>query len=156
MLFLYVCPKVVLLGKLNIPFFAFKIRTSESILCSFGLCVPKLYFHLNLKWHCLHLRGILDPLKPLKNSYRWIYPLHIWFVWTKVVFSLESKMALFTFGIQDPLKTLEDDWIYQKLVFLEKGQMAFAPPPPSFCNFLSTQKTQNLQQFFWIGNHPSH
>ena len=34
-------------------------------LCSFGLCVPKLYFHLNLKWHCLHLKGISDPLKPV-------------------------------------------------------------------------------------------
>ena len=63
MLFLYVCPKVVFLDKPKISFFAFKIRTGEYILCSFGFCVPKLYFHLNLKWHCLRLKGISDPLK---------------------------------------------------------------------------------------------
>ena len=52
---LYVCPKDVFLDKPKIAFFAFKIRTGEYILCSFGLCV------------------------------------------TKVIFSPESKMALFTF-----------------------------------------------------------
>ena len=51
-LFLYVCPKVVFMDKPKIAFFAFKIHTDEYILCSSGLCVPKLYFHLNLKWHC--------------------------------------------------------------------------------------------------------
>ena len=51
-------PKVVFPDKPLIAFFAFKIGTGEYILCSFGLCVPKLYFQLNLKWHCLHLNGI--------------------------------------------------------------------------------------------------
>ena len=60
---LFVCPKVVLLDQPKIAFFAFKICTGEYILCSFGFCVPKLYFHLNLKWHCLRLKGISDPLK---------------------------------------------------------------------------------------------
>ena len=51
--------------KPKIAFFAFKICAGEYILCSFGLCVPKLYFQLNQKWHCLHLKCILDPVKPL-------------------------------------------------------------------------------------------
>ena len=63
--FLYVCPKVVFLDKPKIAFFALKIHKGEYILCSFTLFVPKLYFYLNLKWHCLHLKGISDPLKPL-------------------------------------------------------------------------------------------
>ena len=62
---LYVCPKDVFLDKPKIAFFAFKICTDEYILCSFGLCVTKLNFHLNLTWHCLHLKGIQGPLKPL-------------------------------------------------------------------------------------------
>ena len=37
------------LFKSKIAFFAFKIRIGEYILCSFDLCVPKLYFQLNLK-----------------------------------------------------------------------------------------------------------
>ena len=36
-------------------------------LCSFGLCVPKLYFHLNLKWHCLHWRVFRILLSPFKG-----------------------------------------------------------------------------------------
>ena len=63
--FLYVCPKVVFLDKPKITFFALKIHKGEYILCSFTLFVPKLYFYLNLKWHCLHLKGILDPQKTL-------------------------------------------------------------------------------------------
>ena len=59
------CPKVVFPDKPLIAFFAFKICTGEYILCSFCLCIPKLYFHLNLKWHCLHLNRIQDPLKTL-------------------------------------------------------------------------------------------
>ena len=60
----YVCPKVVFLDKYEIAFFPFKICTDEYILGSFGLCVPKLYFHFNLKWYCLRLKDISDPLKP--------------------------------------------------------------------------------------------
>ena len=63
------CPKVVFPDKHKIAFFAFKICTGEYILCSFGLCVPKLYFHLNLKWHCLHLNRIQDPLKTLEDAW---------------------------------------------------------------------------------------
>ena len=54
--------------KPKIAFFAFKICIGEYILCSFGLCVPKFYLLLNLKWHCLHLThltGVVDTLKPL-------------------------------------------------------------------------------------------
>ena len=65
--FLDICPKYVFLDKPKIAFFAFKIHTGEYILCSFGLCVWKLHFHLNLKWHCLHLKGISDHLKPHVN-----------------------------------------------------------------------------------------
>ena len=63
--FLYVCPKNVFLDKHRIAFFAFKIHKGEYIFCSFTLFVPKLYFYLNLKKHCLHLKGISDPVKTL-------------------------------------------------------------------------------------------
>ena len=47
--FLNVCPKVAFLDTPQIAFFAFKIHTGECILHLFGLYVPKLYFHFNLK-----------------------------------------------------------------------------------------------------------
>ena len=50
--------------------------------CSFGLYVPKLYFHLNLKWHCSHWKGIL-----------------FLYVCPKVVFMDKPKIAFFAFKI---------------------------------------------------------
>ena len=91
--FLNVCPKVAFLDTPQIAFFAFKIHTGECILHLFGLYVPKLYFHLNLKWHCLHLKSISDPLKPLCliSNFLLLCP--------KVVFLDKPKVAFFAFKI---------------------------------------------------------
>ena len=110
-IFLLSSPKDVFLDESKIAFFAFKIRTGEYILCSFGLCVPKFYFQLNMKWHCLHLKGISDPLKPLNLISNLFKPkiaffafeirageyILIWFVRTKVLFAIEFKMQRMQF-----------------------------------------------------------
>ena len=83
--------------KHKIAFFAFKICTGEYILCSFGLCVPKLYFHLNLKWHCLHLNHIQDPLKTLSLISTFL--LSFLYVCPKVVFLDKQKIVLFALKI---------------------------------------------------------
>ena len=83
--------------KHKIAFFAFKICTGEYILCSFGLCVPKLYFHLNLKWHCLHLNRIQDPLKTLSLISTFL--LSFLYVCPKVVFLDKPKIAFFALKI---------------------------------------------------------
>ena len=92
--FLNVCPKVAFLDKPQIAFSAFKIHTGECILHLFGLYVPKLYFHFNLKWHCLHLKSISDPLKPLCliSNFLLLCP--------KVVFLDKPKVAFFAFKIR--------------------------------------------------------
>ena len=51
-----------------------------------------MYFHLNLKWHCLHLKGISDPLKPLCPI------LNFLLLCPKVLFLDKSKITFYLSG----------------------------------------------------------
>ena len=88
--------------KHKIAFFAFKICTGEYILCSFGLCVPKLYFHLNLKWHCLHLNRIQDPLKTLEDA--WINQ-NLCFFFLIPIFTIYTIYIIYTIYTMDTMYT---------------------------------------------------
>ena len=86
----FVCTKLVFLLESKMALFSFEryFGMSKDSFPHFKLfVVSKIWFS----------RQTLNCIRCIQHLYWWIYPLFIWFVCTKVVFSLQSKMALFTF-----------------------------------------------------------